>query len=286
VRRLPAALVVLGLLVVASVASALQGQERGSSLGHYDFGKRTSHFELPGRLDEISGLAMTSDGRMFTHDDERGRVYELDPKAGKIIKMFSLGKPSIRGDFEAIAIVGERFFMMTSDGLLYEFREAGAGEQTPYQVTDTELGSVCEVEGLDYDPQAEALLIACKVSVVSDALVVHRLALDPSRDPLPSIRIPREGLRPTGLGVDFAPSAIVVDPDGTLLLASARTEALVEVDRDGHVLAGVHLSHDRHPQAEGLAFGLDGTLYISDEAHGHHPRLTSYARRRDARSGS
>ncbi len=134
-------------------------------------------------------------------------------------------------------------------------------------------------EGLDYDPADGQLLVACKISAPDgDELVVHRLGLDPAKEPLPSIVIPRDALRALDLDPDFAPSAIAVDPDGTLLLSSARTETLIEIDRAGHVLGGVHLSHDRHPQAEGLAFGADGTLYVSDEAHGHDARITTYAR--------
>lgn len=271
--------VTLGAILGLSLAAtSLVAQDAPTSLDHYDFGHRTSHFDLPGRLDEISGLAMTLDGRLFAHDDERARIYEIHPETEEVGKRFSLGDPSIRGDFEGITIAGERFFMITSGGLLYEFREAGDHEEAPYRVTDTMLGRVCEVEGLDYNAARDELLIACKVSVPDrDALVVHRLGLDPEREPLPSIRIPRAELRAKNLDPDFAPSAIAVDPEGTLLLASARTETLIEVDFSGHVLAGIHLSHARHPQAEGLAFGLDGTLYVSDEKHGHDARVTTYA---------
>jgi len=267
---------IVGVLLAATSVLAQGGVP---SLDHYDFAHRTSRFDLPGRLDEISGLAVTPDGRLFAHDDERARVYEIDPRAEKVGKRFTLGDPSIRGDFEAIAVVGERFFILTSHGLLYEFREGGDGAEVPYRLTDTMLGAVCEAEGLDYDPGEDRLLVACKVSAPDrDELVVHRLGLDPGKEPLPSIVIPRDALRARDLDPDFAPSAIAVDPDGTLLLASARTETLIEVDRSGQVLGGVHLSHDRHPQAEGLAFGADGTLYISDEEHGHDARITAYAR--------
>lgn len=249
-------------------------------LQRYDFERRTARFSLPDQLDEISGLATTPDGRLFGHDDERARVYEIDRVTGKIGKRYSLGSPALRGNFEGIAIVGKRNFLITRYGFLYEFREVADGEKSPYRVTDTLLGARCEVEGLDHDPADDVLLVACKVSVPDrGVLVVHRLPMDPDRGGLAAIEIPRGQLVDLGVDPDFQPSAIVVDPTGTLVLASASTEALIEVDRDGRVLAGIQLSPDRHPQAEGLAFGPDATLFIADERNRGSARLTAYTRR-------
>lgn len=247
-------------------------------LDRYDFQRRTARFDLPGRLDEVSGLAFSPDGRLFAHDDERAVVHEIDPETGDVGKRFSLGDPAVRGDFEGIAIAGERFFLIESHGRLYEFREVADRGEAPYRVSDTMLGATCEIEGLDFDAVDDALYVACKVSAPErGVLVVHRLPLDPARGPLPPILIERSELRAKDLDPDFEPSAVALDPAGTIVLASAHTESLIEVDRNGHVLAGVRLSHDRHPQAEGLAFGPEGTLFLADEKNGRDARLTTYA---------
>ena len=272
---------------VASGAVALSASFPSTLLDRYDFERRTSRFDLPGRLDEISGLAFTPDGRLFGHDDERGRVHEIDPGTGEVGKRFDLGEEMARGDFEGIAIAGERFFLISSRGLLYEFREAGDRESAPYRRTDTGVGASCEVEGLDYDPTDDALLIACKVaSPDRGTIVVHRVPLDPTRTRIPSLMIPREQLSGLGLGEEFHASAIAVDPTGTFVLIAARQESLIEVDRDGRVVSGLSLSNNRHPQAEGLAFGPDGTLYIADERNGGNARLTTYARVEGTGAGS
>lgn len=256
------------------------GQQASTLLDRHDFERRTARFDLPDGLDEISGLAISPDGRLFAHQDEWATVFEIDPTTGRIIKRFSLGNPAERGDFEGIAIVGERFFLITSLGLLYEFREAGDREQARFRVTDTLLGARCEVEGLDHDPVDDVLLVACKVSAPERGLVVvHRLPMDAERERPPAIEIPRNQLSDRGLDADFEPSAIAVGPTGTLVLASASAEALIEVDRYGRLLSGLQLSPDRHPQSEGLAFGPDGTLYIADERNSRRARLTAYARR-------
>ena len=265
--------------IAALLPSAARAQSGASTLELYDFGVRAEHFELPGRLDEVSGLAITPDGRLFAHDDERATIHELEPSTGDVGKRFSLGDPPVRGDFEGIAIVGERFFLVTSRGLLYEFREMADRNEAPYRVTDTELGAICEIEGLDHDPIEDALLFACKVAAPDrGTIVVHRIPLDPGRTRPPPLEVPRSQLLGRGLDDAFQPSAVTVGPAGTLLVLSATAEALIEVDRSGRLVAGVQFSNGAHRQPEGLAIGPDGTLHIADEERGRDARVTSYPR--------
>ena len=128
---------------VASAAEPVPTASLPTLLDRHDFRRRTSRFDLPGRLNEISGLAFTPDGRLFGHDDERGRVHEIDPGTGEVGKRFDLGEDMVRDDFEGMAIAGERFFLISSRGWLYEFREVGDRESAPYRVTDTGVGANC-----------------------------------------------------------------------------------------------------------------------------------------------
>jgi streptogramin lyase len=76
---------------------------------------------MPSALREISGLALTSHGTVFTHDDNIGRVSEIDPRTGILLKSFSLAGLQ-KGDFEAIAIAGPDLYLLESSGKLFKFR--------------------------------------------------------------------------------------------------------------------------------------------------------------------
>jgi uncharacterized protein YjiK len=255
------------------------GQEMRGVLSLYDLESPAASFEMPGRLDEISGLATTADGRLFGHNDERGTVHEIDRATGEVGKRFSIGDPPIEDDFEGLAIVGERFFLVTSAGSLYEFREVGDRETSAHRVTDLGVGSDCEVEGLDYDPVTDALLVPCKVTSPDRGfIVVHRVPMDAARQRPRPIEIARTQLSAFELRTDFQPSSVLVTPTGTMILVSAAPEAIIEVDSAGTVIAGIDLPGRRHPQPEGLAFGPDATLYLSDEQNGESARVTAYAR--------
>ncbi len=98
-------------------------------LNDYNY-KNPKQLKLSSYLKEISGLAAAEDGRIFTHDDERGIVYQLNYKEGKIVKRFSIGKKIPNRDFEGIAIVKDEFYLITSSGNIYEFKEAGNGKSS------------------------------------------------------------------------------------------------------------------------------------------------------------
>ncbi|KXK57138.1 MAG: hypothetical protein UZ07_CHB004000908 [Chlorobi bacterium OLB7] len=128
----------------------------------YDFNAPATVLTLPAELDEISGLAITPDNRLFTHNDENGSIAEIDMATGAIRKQFQLGGKGADKDFEGIAIVGKRFFITTSAGAVFEFAEGKPDETVPVTEYPTELSTKNDVEGLCYDPATNSLLLACK----------------------------------------------------------------------------------------------------------------------------
>jgi uncharacterized protein YjiK len=270
---------------VSSGFGPAAGQDPTSVLPHYDLSSGAGiQVGLSWSLQEVSGLATSSDGRLFAHDDERAIVHELDPATGRTIKAFYVGILGIPGDFEGLAIAEERFFLVTSSGRLVEFREGGARETVAYQVRDLGLERRCEMEGLAYDAETSALLLPCKrprQKELEDHLVVFSVPLQTlSVDDEPRVFLPLEVLDDNGLGDDFHPSAIEVHPTTrSILILAAREEAGAEVSPKGELLGTFEMKRRDHPQPEGVAFMPDGSLVLADEGRDRRGTITVYPRR-------
>lgn len=234
---------------------------------------------MPPELREISGLALTPDGRLLAHDDEEGKVYELDPRRGVILKSFTLGNGP-KKDFEAITIAGPDIYMLVSDGVLYRFREGANNTRVTYQVIDTHLGKECEFEGLVYDADSSRLLMPCKVVHKKDLrgnLVIYRLNLPyTGASSLSTLTIPMEDVIGNNAFKDFRASDMTIDPvTKNYVVISSRDPALVEIRPDGDVVKSEKLP-GKHNQPEGVAITPDRILIVSDEATSKPAAVTLY----------
>jgi len=156
-----------------------KGQSSNGKLSEKDVKK----LKVETSLREISGLALSKNGRLFAHNDERAVIYEINPSTGESIKYFYLGILIKRGDFEDIEIVGDDFYLVTSEGLIYKFKEGKNEEKVEYIVLKTGLNKKNNVEGLCYDPTNNSLLLALKGNPINginkkDYKVVMSFSLD------------------------------------------------------------------------------------------------------------
>lgn len=275
-------------------------QAEDSLLSRYDLDNPDKELKLPAVLKEISGIAVSDDGRLFAHDDEAGTVYELDAQTGGILKRFYIhekrwyGRDHVLDDFEDIAIAGKRFYMVTSAGVLYGFPEGedeAAVEAVRYE---TFLNDLYDVEGLCYDPQTDALLLACKEypekislkelffdrkKAKSGLKPVYSFSLKTmSLDTNPRFLIDSKPLKKKSKDKKFKPSAIAPHPrSGAFFILAARGRLLVELSPQGDVVAAVRLPLKDHPQPEGLAFTSDAEMLISNEGLGSGASLLRYS---------
>lgn len=235
---------------------------------------------LPEGLAEISGLTLTADGRLLAHDDERGRVSEIDYRRGVVVKQFVIGKQALHADFEGITVVGNRLFLLASNGTLYEFQEGARGERVAYTVHDTHLGNECEFEGLAYDPGINSLLLACKrvgTRRLRDMLVIYRWRpMSGDGGQLSTLTVPLTLAIGANDWKSFHASDITVDPiSGNYVLVAAQEQGLLEITPDGAVVDSRPLPEGLQ-HTEGVAVTRDSLLILSDEAGGRPATISLY----------
>jgi len=230
------------------------------------------------QLREISGLVLTSRGTVLTHDDNAGRIYEIDPMTGVVVKGFSL-KGNQKEDFEAITIAGNDIYLMASDGKLFRFREGADGQQVSFIPFDTGLGKECEFESLTYESDSTRLLMVCKRILDKQApkeLRIYRMPLPLNRATFTQMTIPIKDVIGDNKWKNFRPSDITIDPfTHNYVIISSHEKGLVVLSPDGDVLRSGPLPGD-HRQAEGVAITKDTLLLISDESNVRPAMISVY----------
>ena len=258
--------------------------KRKISLESYDLKVETpTHWKLPGRLEEISGLAMTLDDRLLAHNDEKAVVHEIDYRKGEIIKAFQLAdmKAPVNGDFEGIAVVKDQVYLVTSSGRIFEGSRGTDGESVLYNIYATGVGRDYEIEGLAYDASQGVLLLMCKNprrADLKEQLVIYHWSIDEKQLIEDAhIVIPVIEFTHHIEGKEFQPSGIERHPvSGNYFVIAARQRAIAEITPSGQVVAANRFPAEWHRQPEGITFAADGTLIIADEGSGKKARLTLY----------
>lgn len=282
--RLGVGLLFAGISGFLSLTGMSRPGQGPVSLADYDLeAGNATHWRLPGRLREISGLATTSDHRLLAHDDEAGVVYEIDLQDESIVKQFQMADmaDTVEDDFEGIAVADDWIYLVTSSGRIYETPEGADGESVLYRVHATGVGRECEIEGLAYDADRRELLLMCKDARDEDLegrLPVYRWSIDEKRLNADSSAVPavRDFARHIGSRV-YRPSGIERHPvSGNYFVIAARPGAIAEVTPKGEVVAARRFTAEWHRQVEGIAFAADGALIIADEGGGGRARLTVY----------
>jgi uncharacterized protein YjiK len=233
---------------------------------------------MPPQLREISGLALTSRGTVLTHDDNAGRVSEIDPKTGILVKSFSL-IGNQKEDFEAIAIAGNDIYLMASDGKLFRFREGADGQQVQFIMFDTGLGRTCEFESLAYEADSSRLLMVCKRILDKQSpqdLVIYHMPLPLNRATFSILRVPLKQVIGSNKWKNFRPSDMTIDPfTRNYVIIASHEKGLAVVTPDGDVVRSEPLPGD-HRQPEGVAITKDSLLLISDESNVLPAAITLY----------
>lgn len=269
------------LTALSAIAGASSPDTDGATLSAYLRQAPAKQFYLPEGLSEISGLAVASKDTVYAHDDNYAIVYEIELNSEKTIKAFALGKPTIKGDFEDIAVQNGYVYLLTSDGRLFEAPVGENRKRVLYNAYDTGVGEHCETEGLANGPAEGEFLILCKKAHevrFKDRLVIYIWNLH-DRTPVaaPWLNVSLDGLVEKLDQANFHPSAFVWRRErGTLIVVSAKGHSAIEIDQQGRLVDRLKLDKEQHPQPEGLTLMPDGRLVLSDEGSRGHGKLSVF----------
>jgi uncharacterized protein YjiK len=224
--------------------------------------KQAQHFELPKKLREASGLALSQEGHLFTHNDEKGIIYRFDPKTGKVKKVLKIGSPALRDDFEAIAIINHDFYLTTSKGALHWITDGlnYDNEIATSVILKTGLAEVCEVEGLS--SFAEQLYFGCKTNYQQSD---HQYIIVFRFNPKTSTLIKYLTMSLADLRLEkFQTSGIEVT-ESKIYLTSAGERRILIVDHKGKLLSQHRPAKRQHRKMEGIAVSASGRIYLAGE---------------------
>jgi hypothetical protein len=273
------------LLILASLCFTSAVRAQSGQLGRYNLSdERPFSVRLSSSLGEASGMACTDDGRLLMHNDEEGMVYDVDMRTGKVRSSFGVGRVLLREDLEGIAVKGDSGYVVTSAGRLFGFPLGRPGERVAFSIHRTPLTAAHDVEGLEYDPVTDCLLLACKGDGGRGAQRGQRAVYAWSLKTRTLLDTPRFLVNETAVGRAarkgrFRPSGLARHPEsGTFFLVSSDGFCVVELSAEGAMLGAAAFPRRVNPRAEGIAFAPDGSLLICNDGQGGPGSLTVYPR--------
>lgn len=236
----------------------------------YDIGVK---WDLPSDLNEISGITYLGDSLMGAVQDENGIIYIYDLENLKISDTIDFAE---EGDFEGIAMSKKDAYIMRSDGLLFEMsnhKDSLARSKKSYQ---TLFNAGHNVESLTLDEAHNRLLIIAKdrdpLNGKNKGAYAFSLSTKKmSKDPVFTINLEEESFKQ--LQEDkgqkrFRPSDIAIHPiTKEFYIIEGAQPKLIILSAEGIFKKLYLLNPADFQQPEGITFGPDGTLYISNEKH-------------------
>jgi len=264
---------------------------------NYDLSKPDKIYYLPPILTEVSGITEINATSIACIQDENGIIFIYDLLKQNIISQIYF---NYNGDYEGIARVGKKVFILRSDGILFEVPDYEAANTKPiYYNTGIQAK---ESEGLCFDQKGNRLLIAPKDYVgkesenkskrviyafdlkskkiidppvfIFDLSDLKKFALDHK------VKVPmdkdkkKEKNKPI---IEFRASAIGIHPlTDQLFVVSGMEKLLFVFDMNGDIEFIQKLDSDLFNQAEGITFLKNGDMLISNEGQKNKPTIIRF----------
>lgn len=230
-------------------------------------------------LSEISGICFNEkDSTLLAISDSKEKVFQINLKTKKL-RDYTDKIVDPDSNLEDLVKVDTALFLLSSKGILKEIND-GHTDSTGIKTYDLGLPGTNDFETVYYDPTAKGLVLLCKTCAHEKGQGIrtaYRFDLGTRTfDSTAFFTISKDAVRALLKNSDakFDPSAAAISPvNKRLYILSSAGNLLVITDTRGKVAEAYTLNPDDFPQAEGIAFAPNGTMYISNEGKNGKPTL-------------
>ncbi|MGA8854540.1 MAG: SdiA-regulated domain-containing protein [Christiangramia sp.] len=267
----------IGIVIfVLVVAAAIYGLYEKND---YDFDDAKKSYEvvkkweLPLELVEISGMRWMGDDRIACVQDEDGIIFIYDLNAGKIVEKH---KFSGGGDYEAMAVLNNEYWIAESNGTLFNIKELTSGDedlegfQLDFKYRNNIEGLTANSDGnlwlavkdrnLDNSGDYKGIYSFNPNSQVLDHEPVLKIKYDDPKFDVLKTNNPRKLIRPS----DLAFNPLTND----LFVLDAEFQKVLVVNKTGKIKELHLLDPEEFAQPEGICFTPSGRIFISSEGVG------------------
>jgi uncharacterized protein YjiK len=290
-RLLPAIVIILTI----TLCSVLHGQNTtkpsDNSLPGYNIKKPDLTYILPFQLNEVSGIVLADQSTVACVQDENGIIFLYDLNTRKITRTIAFQG---NGDYEDIARAGNNYYILRSDGMLFE---VAAGKTIQIKALSATAIPYNNLEGLFFDQKNNMLLIApkdspekgtvdkSKPSVYGFDLTKRSLLSNPvfvfdmkaMRKFVSDNKIVLSKDEDKKYDFKFEPSAIALHPvTNRLYILSGSENLLFVFSIRGEPESVIILDRNMFTQPEGICFFSNGDMLISNEGSGKQPTLLRF----------
>jgi hypothetical protein len=251
-------------------------------MASYDMNKPSEIVYLPALLNEVSGISFLKGNSFVLEEDEHGLLYIYNFTKREVSNGYRFAD---NGDYEDVCVLGDRVYVLKSNGDLYGMRLSELGRSAAEQVK-TKLSSANDCEGLCADASGD-LWIACKGSAALDGSNIvgmralykfqmgkRKLKKNPVllNEELVSLIKPANNVACSE--ASFAPSGIARHPlTGDFYVLAHKGKCLLVLDASFGIKAKYCLDKKLFRQPEGICFAPNGDLYITNEADGEQATI-------------